>query len=709
MKVFETANIKNIVLLGSTRCGKTTLAETMMFEGGVLSRRGSVEEGNTASDYTDLEREKGYSIYTSLLHTIWRDTKINILDAPGNDNFIGEIMAALRAADTVVLVLNAQHGVEIGTEILWRYIKASGKPVILVASQIDHEKADFDRTLEEARQRFGKAVMPMQFPYNPGPGFDTLVDLLKMTTYKFKHDGGKPDKIAIPADVKEKADEWHNALVEAAAENDESLMEKFFAQGSLDEDEMREGLRLGILNRQVMPLFVVSAKQNMGSGRMMGFIGNVCPTAADAPPEKTDADTRVACRSEGQSALFVWKSTVEPHLGEITYFKVQSGSVQHGQDLINNRTAHAERFGQLYVAEGKKKHLVDQLKAGDLGVAVKLRDARFNDTYHEKGKDLRFEPIALPQDRITVAVKAANKTEDERMGEALHAIALTDPTIHAGYRPELKQTILSGQGEMHLANVKWLLEKQYKLHVEFVKPRISYRETIQTHAVATYRHKKQTGGAGQFAEVHIRIDPYHEGAPVPGEYKVREQHLIDLDAGGRLEFLNCIVGGTIDARFIPSVLKGVQEQMSEGLLTQSPVRDVRVILFDGKMHPVDSNEMAFKLATAAAFQEAFSNAKPKLLEPIMEVEVLTPSDVMGDVMTDLQNRRAIILGMDSEGNFQKLKAKVPQAELYKYSNTLRSLSQGRAIHSSAFSDYAPVAENVKEQIVKDLVGAGVEH
>lgn len=702
MKVFETAHIKNIVLLGSTRCGKTTLAETMMYEGGVLSRRGSVEEGSTASDYTDIEREKGYSIYASLLHTIWRDTKINIIDTPGNDNFIGELLAALRAADTVVLVLNAQHGVEIGTEIIWRHVQASGKPVIVVANQLDHEKADFDRTLEAARALIGPALIPMQFPVNAGPGFDTMVDLLKMTTYRFKRDGGKPDKVEIPADVQDKAHDWHNSLVEAAAENDESLMERYFEQGTLDEDEMREGLRLGILHRQIMPLFVVSAKQNMGSGRMMGFIGNVCPTAADAPAEATTAGATVPCRSDAPPSAFVWKNAVEQHLGEVTYFKVQSGTLSHGQDLVNGRTGNADRFGQLYVAEGKKKHPVEQLKAGDIGLAVKLRDAHVNDTYHEKGKDFQFQPIAFPSACITVAVRALNKHDDERMGEALHHIALTDPTIHAAFHGDIKQTLLAGQGEMQLANVKWILEKQFKLQVEYGKPRISYRETIQTMAMASHRHKKQSGGAGQFAEVHLRIDPYQPGQPVPGEYKVREQQLIPLDGGGHLEFLNCIVGGTIDARFIPSVLKGVQEQMGEGLLTHSPVRDVRVILFDGKMHPVDSNEMAFKLAAGAAFQEAFANARPKLLEPLLEVEVLTPLEVMGEVMTDFQNRRGIILGMDSEGDRQKLRAKVPQAELYKYANTLRSISQGRASHSVRFAEYAPVSEAIKEQVVKAL-------
>lgn len=708
MRTFETKDIKNIVLVGSTKSGKTTLAETMMFEGGVLSRRGTVEEGNTASDYTELEKEKGYSVYSSLLHTVWRDTKINIIDTPGNDNFIGELLVGLRAADTVVMVLNAPHGVEIGTEVIWRHVRASGKPMILVANQVDHEKADYDKLLDDARARFGKAVMPMQFPYNQGTGFNSIIDLLKMTQYKFKNDGGKPEKLDIPKDVADKAAAWHNALVEAAAENDESLMEKYFEQGSLDEDELRHGLRIGMMKGTIYPLFVVSAKHNMGSGRMMGFIGNVCPTAADAPIIPTTDGREVACVAKGSNSLFIWKNTTEQHLGEVTFFKVQSGILNAGDDLQNARTGHMERFGQLYVAEGKKKHLVDKLYAGDLGLTVKLKDGRTNDTYHPKGADLAFEPIRFPAARMQTAVRALNKNDEEKMGEALHALAHNDPTLIAGYRGDLKQTIVHGQGEMHLGIVKTILDKQYKIVIEFTKPRISYRETIQGHAIASYRHKKQTGGAGQFAEVHLRIDPYAEGAAVPGEYKVRETHLVELDGGGKLEFLNCIVGGAIDARFVPSVLKGIMDNMVEGPVTGSPVRDVRVCLFDGKMHPVDSNEMAFKLAASHAFQEAFLNAKPKLLEPIMELEVLTPDDVLGEVMTDLQNRRGIILGMDTEGNFQKLKAKVPLAELYKYANSLRSISQGRAQHANEFSDYALVSDSLKDHIVKELKATLVE-
>ncbi len=702
MKHFATKDIKNVVLVGSTKSGKTSLAETMMFEGGILQRRGSVEEGNTASDYTDLEKEKGYSVYAALLHTIWRDTKINIIDTPGNDNFIGELLGGLRAADTVVMVLNAAQGVEIGTEIIWRHVKASGKPVVIVANQMDHEKADYDQLLEEATALFGSAVIPMQFPHNAGVGFDSVVDLLKMTMYKFKKDGGRPDKLAIPSDVQSQAAIWHNTLVEAAAENDETLMEKYFAQGSLDEDELRQGIRLGMMKGAIYPLFVASAKQNMGSGRMMGFIGNVCPTAADAPILHTTEGKKVACDGNGPASVFIWKNSTEQHLGEVTFFKVQSGMVQVGDDLQNSRTGNNGRFGTLYVGEGKKKHTISFMNAGDLGITVKLKDGKVNDTYRPKGSEIAFEPIHFPSSSFIAGIKAVNAVDEEKMGEALHALAQNDPTLHAAYRGELKQTLIEGQGEMQLAMVKAVLEKQFKIPTEFIKPRISYRETIQGNAIATYRHKKQSGGAGQFAEVHLRLDPYIFDNPIPAEYKSRDIHLLDLPWGGKLEFVNCIVGGAIDARFVPSVLRGIMDNMNEGPLTHSPVRDVRVCLFDGKMHPVDSNEMAFKIAASHAFQEAFLQAKPKLLEPIMELEVLTPDDTMGEVMTDLQNRRATILGMNAEGKFQKLHAKVPLAELYKYATSLRSITQGRGFYSQRFSDYALVSENLKDAIVKEL-------
>ena len=490
MKVFDTKYIKNIVLVGGTKSGKTTLAETMMFEGGAIQRRGTVEEGNTHSDYTELEREKGYSVYASLSHTVWRDHKINIIDTPGNDNFLGEVLAGIRAADTAVLVLNAQHGVEIGTEIIWRYLKASGKPTILVANRVDHEKSDFNKTLEEAKARFGSAVVPMQFPYNEGTGFNCIVDLLKMIMYKFGPDGGKPEKLPIPDDVKDKADEWHNELVEAAAENDEDLMELYFDKGELDEDEMRKGLRAGILAGDVIPMFTISALNNMGSGRMMGFIDNVCPSAGEHEAELTVDGEEVGTDSSGKTSIFVWKKSSEQHLGDVNFFKVVSGSVKSGTDLVNHRSENSERFGSIMVANGKKKTPVDELKAGDIGVAVKLKDSKVNDTFYTKGNAIQFPPIDFPMFRIRQAVVPATKNDEDKMSEALHTLAQSDPTITVGYRPDLKQTIISGQGELQLNNMKWLMQKQYKLGIEYIKPRIAYRETIQKQASASYRHKK---------------------------------------------------------------------------------------------------------------------------------------------------------------------------------------------------------------------------
>lgn len=701
MKVYDTDHVRNVVLLGSTKSGKTSLAEAMMFEGGVTTRRGSVEEGNTLSDFTDIEHEKGYSIYLSLLHTEWRGHKINILDTPGNDNFAGEILAGVHAGDTAVMVLNAQHGVEIGTQVLWRYVKDTGKPVILVANQCDQEKSNYDQTVEQAKEFFGSAVVPVQFPYNQGDGFNQIVDVLKMVMYEFGPDGGKPEKKPIPDDVREKADEWHNTLVEAAAENDEELMELYFEKGELDEDEMRKGLKLGLLSGGFIPLFCMSAKHNMGAGRIMGFIDNVAPSVAEMPPRATTEGEEIVCDPNGDTSLFVFKTSVEQHLGEISYFKVRSGTVNQGDDLTNQRSGNTDRFGNLQLALGKKKVSVDKVMAGDIGVAVKIKNAKVNDTFYND-KEVQFEPIEFPQSRIRVAVRSKSGNEDDKVAEALHAIAAEDPTLLAGYRADLKQTILQGQGELQLQNVLWTLKTRFKIEAEFGRPKISYRETVRKSAKADYRHKKQSGGSGQFGEVHILIEPYSEGMPDPSDFKVRDRQSIDLDWGGRLEFLNCIVGGAIDARFIPAVVKGIMETMSEGPLTGSRVRDIRVSLYDGKMHAVDSNEISFKIAASQAFKAAFAAANPMLLEPYYIVEVTSPDDVMGDIMTDLQNRRSIILGMEPDGKFQKIKASVPLAELYKYSTSLRSISQGRAYHSRELEGYKLVPDNVKDDVIKAL-------
>ncbi|HEY9006628.1 elongation factor G [Ohtaekwangia sp.] len=702
MKVYDNKHLKNIVLLGAPKAGKTMLAEDMLYEAGIVHRRGSIEGKNTVSDYHEIEQERGNSVFASTLHTEWHDYKINIIDTPGFDDFIGEIISSVRVADTCVMIVNAQHGVEVGTELIWNYVDQFQKPTIFAINQIDHPKADFDTALHSLRERFGNAVTQMQYPVNQGEGFNAIIDLLRMVMYKFPPEGGKPQKLPIPDNEKEKANALHNALVEKAAENDEQLMEKYFAKGTLDEDEMREGLKLGMIHHDVFPVFVMSAKRNMGSGRMMGFIDNVAPAPCEAIPEKTVDGKEVKYDPAAPAVLFVFKSHIEPNLGKLTFFKVISGEVTTSSELINSQTGASERIHQLFIMDGKSRTPVDRLIAGDIGATLKLKDTFTNQTLHAKGFDVTINPIEFPEPRIRTAVIALSKNDDEKIGEVLQKIHQEDPTIEVAYSRELRQLIISGQGELHLAVCKWFLENVYKLHVNFESPRISYRETIRKAATASYRHKKQSGGAGQFGEVHLKVEPFIEGMPDPAEYSVRGKEVIDLEWGGKLVFYNCIVGGVIDARFIPSILKGVMEKMEEGPITGSYVRDVRVMVYDGKMHPVDSNDISFKIAGMMAFREAFLKAEPQLLEPIYDVEVMLPEEVMGEVMGDLQTRRALIMGMDNRGNYQVIKARVPLAELDKYSTALRSLSQGRARFTQRFSDFVPVSFELQQKLAKSL-------
>jgi elongation factor G len=700
MKVYDEKHLKNIVLLGAPKSGKTLLAEDMLFEAGITHRRGTIEGKNTVSDYHEIEQERGNSIFATVLHTEWRDYKINIIDTPGFDDFVGEMISAIRVADTCVLVINAQHGVEVGTELIWKYVDEFNKPVIFAINQADHPKADFDSALDSLRKTFGKAVTQMQYPVNQGDGFDSIIDLLKMVMYKFPAEGGKPQKLPIPENEKEKANQLHNELVEKAAENDEKLMEKYFEKGTLDEDEMREGLKQGMIHHDVFPVFVMSAKKNMGSGRMMGFIDNVAPSPREAKPEITTDGKEIPYDPTKPAALFVFKSHLEPNLGKLSFFKVISGEVTSNSELINSQTGATEKFHQLFIMDGKTRNPVDKLVAGDIGATLKLKDTFTNQTLHAKGFDVTIQPIVYPEPRIRTAIVAQSKGDDEKIGEVLQKIHQEDPTLEVGYSRELKQLIISGQGEMHLAVCKWFLEQMYKLHVEYKTPRISYRETIRKPATAMYRHKKQSGGAGQFGEVHLKVEPYYEGMPEPAEYSVRGKEFIDLEWGGKLAFYNCIVGGVIDARFIPSILKGVMEKMEEGPITGSYVRDVRVCVYDGKMHPVDSNDISFKIAGMMAFKEAFMNAEPTLLEPIYDIEVMVPEEIMGDVMGDLQTRRSMIMGIDSKGNFQVVKARTPLAELDRYSTTLRSLSQGRASFTQKFAEYVQVPFELQQKLAK---------
>ncbi len=702
MKVYDEKHIKNIVLLGAPKAGKTLLAEDMLFEAGIIHRRGTIEGKNTISDYHEIEQERGNSVFATTMHTEWKDYKINIIDTPGFDDFVGEMVSALRVADTCVMVINAQNGVEVGTELIWNYVDRFKKPIIFAINQVDHPKSDFDAALVSLKSSYGNAVTQMQYPVIEGDGFNSIIDLLKMVMYKFPADGGKPEKLPIPESEREKANQLHNELVEKAAENDEKLMEKYFEQGTLDEDEMRAGLKLGMIHHDVFPVFVMSARKNMGSGRMMGFIDNVAPTPIEAKPELTTEGKEIPFDRAQPTVLFVFKSQLELNLGKLSFFKVISGEVTSNSELINSQTGALERFHSLFIMDGKNRNPVDKLVAGDIGATLKLKDTFTNQTLHAKGFEVTIDPIVFPEPRIRTAVIAKTKTDDEKIGEVLAKIHQEDPTIMVEFSKELRQLILSAQGEMHLTVCKWNLEHNYKLNVDFVSPRISYRETIRKPALASYRHKKQSGGAGQFGEVYMKIEPYFEGMPEPTEYPVRGKEVIDLEWGGKLVFYNCIVGGVIDARFIPSILKGVMEKMEEGPITGSYVRDVRVMVYDGKMHPVDSNDISFKIAGMMAFKDAFMQAEPQLLEPIYDLEVTVPEEMMGDVMGDLQTRRSMIVGIDTNGVYQIVKAKTPLAELNKYSTSLRSLSQGRGSFNQKFAEYMPVPFEIQQKLAKQL-------
>lgn len=702
MKVYDEKHIKNIVLLGAPKSGKTLLAEDMLFEAGITHRRGTIEGKNTISDYHEIEHERGNSVFATCMHTEWQDYKINIIDTPGFDDFAGEMIASIRVSDTCVMVVNAQHGVEIGTELIWNYVNQFNKPVIFAVNQVDHPKANFDQTLESLQQRFGAAVTQMQYPVNQGESFHSIIDLLKMVLYKFPAAGGKPEKLPIPGSEKEKADRLHNLLVEKAAENDEKLMEKYFEKGTLDEDEMRQGLKLGMIHHSVFPVFVMSAKKNMGSGRMMGFIDNVAPSPQEAKPELTEDGKEITCDPKSPTVLFLFKTHLEPNLGKLSFFKVISGEVTATSELINSQTGAVERFHQLFIMDGKTRNPVEKLSAGDIGATLKLKESYTNQTLHAKGFDVTVQPITFPEPRIRTAVVALSKQDDEKIGEVLHKIHLEDPTLLVEYSSELKQLIVSGQGELHLQVCKWFLENVYGLHADFVAPRISYRETIRKSASSVYRHKKQSGGAGQFGEVHLKVEPYHAGMPEPEEFTIRGKEVIDLPWGGQLLFYNCITGGVIDSRFIPSILKGVMEKMEIGPISGSFVRDVRVLVYDGKMHPVDSNDLSFKIAGMLAFKEAFLKAEPLLMEPIYDLEVTLPSEVMGEVLADLQTRRSMIMGVERSGNNEVIKAKTPLVELNRYSTSLRSLSQGKAQFVQRFAEFTPVSMEIQQRVAKTL-------
>ncbi|MBK7289203.1 MAG: elongation factor G [Chitinophagaceae bacterium] len=701
MPEFDTSHVKNIVLLGHAGAGKTTLAECMLFEAGLISRRGNISERNTTGDYHELEQERGNSIFSKLLHTKWRGYKINILDTPGYDDFVGEVISALRVADTGVMLLNAMMGVEVGADIIWEYTEKFKTPMIFAVNKLDDDNADFDRTVKEAKVHFGNKVVAVQYPHQTGVGFHEIIDVLRMTMYKFNNNGGKPEKLSIPDDEKKKADELHKELIEAIASNDETLMEKYFDKGELDEDEMKEGLKKAMINHDLFPLFCLSAERNMGSGRLMGFIDNVCPSANEIPSQTTKNGEKLTCDANGPACMFIYKTISEPHVGEMSFFKVYSGTIKVGMELVNESTGVSEKINQLFLVEGNKRTSTHELVAGDIGATLKLKNTHVNNTLHVKGKNYELPSIEFPSYNMTVAIESLKKGEEEKLSQALHQLREEDPTLLVEISSELKQTLIHCQGDMHLAVAKWKIEHLHRLDVQFVKPKIAYRETIRKMADANYRHKKQSGGAGQFGEVFMRIEPWYEGIPEPKDLNVRAKDVHDLDWGGKLVFYNCIVGGAIDTRFLPSILKGVMEKMHNGPLTGSYARDIRVSVYDGKMHPVDSNDISFKIAGLQAFRQAFQQADPQILEPVYHVEVLCPEDITGSVMGDLQSRRAIVEGIDSEGHFQKIIAKVPLAEMDGYSSSIRSITQGRAKFRMEFKAYEPVPFDLQRKLIDE--------
>lgn len=710
MRVYQTNEIKNIALVGSAGSGKTTLAEAMLFGSGVIKRRGSVEAKNTVSDYFPVEQEYGYSVFPTVFHVEWNNKKLNIIDCPGADDFVNGAITALNVTDVAVILINGQYGPEVGTQNNFRYTDKLKKPVIFLVNQLDSDKCDFDNLIATMKEIYGEKCVQIQYPTQTGPGFNAIIDVLTMKKYSWNAEGGAPTIEDIPAEEMEKATALNKILVEAAAENDEGLMEKFFDSETLTEDELREGIRKGLVTRSIFPVFCVCAGKDMGVRRLMEFLGNVVPFVNEMPKPHNTRGEEVVPSSDGPASVYFFKTGLEPHIGEVSYFKVMSGCIKVGDDMTNADRGSKERIGQLYACAGANRIAVDKLNAGDIGCTVKLKDVKTGNTLNAKDCDNRFDFIKYPNSKYSRSIKAVNSQDTEKLMAALLRMRQEDPTWVVEQSKELRQTIVHGQGEFHLRTLKWRLENNEKLQVKYGDPKIPYRETITKSASADYRHKKQSGGAGQFGEVHLIIEPYAEGMPDPTTYKLNGQEVkmnikgkeeIPLEWGGKLVFINSVVGGAIDARFMPAILKGIMDCMEHGPLTGSYARDVRVIVYDGKMHPVDSNELSFMLAARRAFSDAFKAAGPKILEPIYDLEVYVPDDFMGDVMSDLQGRRALIMGMDSEAGYQKLMAKIPLKELSNYSISLSSITGGRASFITKFASYELVPNDIQQELIKE--------
>lgn len=707
MKVYSSQEIKNIALLGNDGAGKTTLTETMLFVSGQIARKGRISQQSTVSDYFPVEKTYGYSIFSTPFYTEWNDKKLNIIDCPGMDNFVGQAITAMTVTDTTLILINGSVGSEVGTRNHFRYAEQLNKPVIFLVNQLDSPKCDYATIVGDLKSTFGSRAIEVQYPVKTGEDFHQLIDIILMKQLTYSEDG-KLTIEDIPASELDRATELHHALVEAAAEGDESLMEKFFESETLTEDEMREGIRKGMVSRSIYPIFCVCAAKNMGIDRLMEFLGNVVPFVNEMPAVHNTRGEEIKLDAAGPTSLYFYKTGIEPHIGEVQYFKVMSGTVHEGDDLVNADRGSREHLSTLYVCSGANRVKVSELQAGDIGCTVKMKDIRTGNTLNQEGIDWKFNFVKFPPYKITRAIAAVNKADTEKMMQALTRMRLEDPTWEVEQSKELRQTLIHGQGELHLRVLEWRLKNLDKLDVTFSNQRIPYRETITKTARADYRHKKQSGGAGQFGEVHLIVEPYQEGMSDPAAYNLEGKEYrvtmkgkeeVDLPWGGHLVFINSVVGGAIDARFMPAILKGIMQCMEQSPLTGSYARDVRVVVYDGKMHPVDSNELSFMLAARNAFSEAFRKAGPKVLEPIYDVEVVCPDEFVGNVMTDIQNRRGLIIGMSAEKGYQKLLAKVPLSEMADYSTMLSATTGGAASFSMSPSSYELCPNDIQEKLI----------
>ena len=703
MKTYTTDKIRNVVLIGASHSGKTSLSEAMLYEGKVIDRRGSVEEKNTVSDNTEFEQTNQKSINATPLFGEINGCKVNFIDAPGSDDFSGGALAAFKVVESAIMVMNGTAGVEVGTTIFSRYADQYKKPMVIAVNQLDHEKANWEGVRHAISEEFGKKAVICQFPVNPGPGFEGFVDVITMKYYNAKN-----EELDIPAAYADEAEELRAELMEKAAEGSDELMEKFFETMELSTDEIREGIRAGLVKCDTIPVFCVSAKANIGVRRLMEFIVNVCPGPLGTVQKTVDGG-EVRCNPAAPVSLFIYKTSVEQHLGEVSYFKVMSGTLNEGADLVNPETGNGERLSAIYSVAGSKKEKVASICAGDIGCVMKLKAGKTDVTLAAPGGEA-IEHMVFPDAKYRCAVKAVDKNDEAKVGDALNKIAAQDPTITVEYSKELRQTILSGMGEQHINYVKWRVNNEFKQNIELYAPKVPYRETITKIATAQYRHKKQSGGAGQFGEVHLLVCPYVEGQEAPKNFKIdgkdtvfnfKSQDITDLEWGGKLEFYNCVVGGSIDLGFMPAILKGIKSKMEEGPLTGSYARDIRVYVYDGKMHPVDSKEIAFIIAGRNAFKEAFKAAGPKILEPIYNVDIITPNEYVGPCMSDLNTRRGMIMNQDMDKGFTVLHARVPLAELYRYSTVLSSLTGGSATFQMKFAEYVQVPADVQTKLLAE--------